>query len=739
MMLPLDKRLVMKKALWFLLVFIAPITAFNQYFEDAGRIVPFSEEAKISTSGGKGEENITDNNINTFWESDPVLPENYIKRPDLNQIKSISSETTIALFPFAFDRNLNTSDKISKPDSDGKYRIRIDFKSATSIKLCSFKTSMIDSIYLLVEKNKKISVQSVLTSSNNYQLNEERFSDSEKINSLRLVSKSPFDLFEFAILIQEPTVYAEIDLGKQIEVGQLYIRHLSGNNTIRTEISYSNDRSNWKTVCSLSPYIIPLLPIVLNDPLNARYLRLTHTLTLEPYAKANIWEIKVYDRFGPFGKPQNMAPNKLTMRNRIGVNGFWGWGFNTYDDILPEGHGSAHFFKIGNLARSYHNLDWDIPKPGLDPEYEKMSVNGTKSKEWLNWDREYKSWKNTGFSIDATIQFNQDMVPETSWKDPYHDSYRYAIAFSKHFGITNKLIDYVEIGNEPWDYPQGLYKTILDGMSEGFKSTDSHIKILPAAFQACFRQFESGESDNYIGGKISINALNRLDGLNGHCYSHCFSEDGKRQSVAPEDPRSDLLNIRNLVRFRDRNLPQKPVFITEFGYDSDGGGESCEHNECVSENQQSAWGLRATLLLLRNNAEAVYWYFFANENRNSVLHSRSGLCSSSAVGFIEKKSFKVFEQFQLLLGECYLKEIVSESNYYYLYLFENESTKQQYALIWTINNSDPSIFSDISCTFPSKALSINYLDDETEWIGLQNQSISSSIHINGFPAVVRLQ
>ncbi|MFZ4464209.1 MAG: hypothetical protein ACOYN5_10195, partial [Bacteroidales bacterium] len=192
----------MKKAFWILFIILSPITAFNQYFEDAGRIVPISEKAKISTSGGKSEENITDNNINTFWESDPVLPENYIKRPDLNLLRSITSETTIASFPFSFDGNTNTSTKISKPDSDGKYRIRIEFESATSIKLCSFKTSMIDSIYLLVEKNKKISVQTVLTASDNYLLKEERFSDSEKINSFRLVSKSPFDLFEFAILIQ---------------------------------------------------------------------------------------------------------------------------------------------------------------------------------------------------------------------------------------------------------------------------------------------------------------------------------------------------------------------------------------------------------------------------------------------------------------------------------------------------------------------------------------------------------
>lgn len=729
----------MKRALWFIFIILSPVIAFSQYFEDAGRIVPLSENGKIYTSGGKSEECITDNNINTFWESDPVLPENYIKRQDLNKLKSIANEHTMASFPFAFDGNTNTSAKISIPDADGKYRIRIDFNTATRLKLCTFKTSMTDSIYLLVEKNKNISVQTVLTVSDNYLLKEVRFSDSESITSFRLVSKSPFDLFEFAVLIQNPTVFAEIDLGEQYEIGQLYVRLLSGSNTIESAISVSNDRSTWNPVSQLSPQLIPLIPIILNKPVKARYIRLTHTLSLEAYAKAVIWEIKVYDKFGPFGRPQDMAVNKLTMRNRIGVNGFWGWGFNAYDDSLPEGHGSERFYKIGNLVRNYHNLNWDIPKPGIDPEYEKMSENGTKAKKWLNWDREYKSWKQTGLKIDACIQFNQEMVPDVSWKDPYHESFRYAKSFSSHFVTTNQFIDCVEIGNEPWDYSSGLYKSILEGMAEGFKSTDSQIRILPAAFQACFRQFESNESDNYIAGKISTEALKNLDGLNGHCYSHCFSENGKRISVAPEDQRSELLSIRNLVRFRDRNLQKKPVFITEFGYDSDGGGENCEHGECVSEAQQAAWGLRAAMLLLRNNAEAVYWYFFANENRNSVLHSRSGLCSSSALGFIEKKSFKVFEQFQLLLGDCYLKEIVSENQDYYMYLFENESTKQRYALIWTTKNNDPSIFSEIVFNYPSKALSVNYLDDETEWIDLQNQDNKSLIRINGFPAVIKLQ
>ncbi|NOU46631.1 MAG: discoidin domain-containing protein [Bacteroidales bacterium] len=710
-----------------------------QYYPDAGRIASLTENADFSDSGGSNLSFAFDGNINTFWESEAVLPVNYILEPNLNNLTAYLHEDFTDRYHDAIDYNLDTKTAINEKQPDAMFRLSIPMKSPTRLFLCSVKLCMTDTVKIFIETTHNFNLLIHLLPTDSYQLKLIKLIDYKDITTISMVSRSPFDLFEMAALTDFPQVYIEADFHKNMEIGQIFTRHMCGNNVMKSEILVSSDHKKWRKIIDLQPQAIAMLPIVLETPVMARYLRVVHTLDLSEYGKAMVWELKVYDRFGPYGKAEQMAVNTTTMHDRIGVNGFWGWGFNTYADNIPSMQGADKYQKIGNLARSYHNLNWDIIKPGDKANYDLMATKGTNVNDWLNWDREYLTWKKAGFLIDACIQFQQITVADTLWKRPYDNAYQYGFEFANHFGNKLQLIDIVEVGNEPWDYPAGFYNQVLSGMAAGIKDTRSKIKVFPAAFQATFKASEKYEYDNYIGSKLDANSLKNLDGLNGHFYSHTFDEQGNRISVSPEDPRSELLGIRNLSKFRDVNSPNKPLIITEFGYDSDGGGESCDHQECVTENQQAAWGLRAALLLLRNNADAVYWYFFANENRNSVLHSRSGLCSSVDKTFIPKKSFMVFAEFQQLLGDCVLSKILSEEPDHYCYLFENLSDNTKYAVIWTINNNDPSVKSGITYSFPTEAIGINYLDDETGWLLISKPKREQEFFVNGFPTVIRLK
>jgi hypothetical protein len=710
-----------------------------QYYPDAGRIMSLTENADFIDSSGKNLSFAFDNNINSYWESEAVLPDSYIHDPTLNNITNYINQEVYKRCFAAFDNNTDTKAEIDEKQQDNRFRLSIPMKSPTRLLLCSVKLSMTDTVKIFVETTHGFHLLIQLLPTDNYLSKLIKLIDYKDITNISLVSRSPFQLFEIAGLSDLPSVYIEVDFHDNKEIGQILTRHMCGKNVLKSEILVSTDHKNWKKIIDLQPQAIAMLPIVLDLPVNARYLRFVHTLDLSDYGKAMVWELKVYDRFGPYGKVESMTVNQKTMRERIGLNGFWGWGFNTYADNIPPMQGADKYHKIGNLARSYHNLNWDIVRPGDKANYEVMENRGTNVHDWLNWDREYTSWKQAGFMIDASIQFQQVTMADSLWKRPYEDAYQYGFEFANHFGNNTHSIDIVEVGNEPWDYPDGFYNQILLGMSAGIKASKSEIKVFPAAFQATFRANEKYEYDNYIGTKLDSKTLKNLDGINGHFYSHTFDEQGNRISISPEDPRSELQGIRNLSRFKDVNLPNKPLIITEFGYDSDGGGESCDHKECVTENQQAAWGLRAALFLLRNNADAVYWYFFANENRNSVLHSRSGLCSSADKSFIPKKSFKVFAEFQQLLGDCILKKILSETPEFYCYLFENPIDKTTFAVIWTINNSDPSVKSKIIYTFPTEAIAINYLDDETGWLFIATPKREQELFVNGFPIVIRLK
>ena len=710
-----------------------------QYMPDAGRITPLTENASFSASGGTNLSYIYDNNINSYWESESVLPENYITNPVLNDFISKIQYEFINRNRAAFDKNTNTKIEVNDKRPDEKYRFNILLNTPCNLFIASLKLNINDTVKIFVETTKGFHLLKHLLPTDSYQLKKIQLNDYQSIKNITLVSNSPFDVFEIAALDKFPEVFAEADFKTIVEIGQIYSRHLCGQNVLKSEILISNDHKNWTKIIDLHPDAIAMVPIVLAEPVYARFLRLVHTLDLSDYGKATIWELKVYDRFGPFGRTEKMIVNSKTMRDRIGVNGFWGWGFNTYSDNIPLSQGADKYFKIGNLARSYHNMVWDIIKPGDKTNFDEMKNKGTNVHDWLNWDREYSVWKKAGFKIDASIQFQQVTVHDSLWKSPFDNAYQYGFEFADHFGNKNNFIELIEVGNEPWDYPDGFYSQILDGMSNGIKAANSSIKVYPAAFQATFKAYEKYEYDNYIGSKLNSSVLKNLDGLNGHFYSHTFDEKGNRMSVNPEDPRSDLLGIRNLNKFRNVNLPGKPLIITEFGYDSDGGGEMCDHQECVTEDQQAAWGLRAALLLLRNNADAVYWYFFANENRNSVLHSRSGLCSSASKSFEPKKSYRIFAEFQELLGDCILKEVISETPELFCYLFVNQSTKTTFAVIWSISNNNPVERKMIKYNFPSEPVAVNYLDDNLRWILLSANKREIDLEINGFPLVIQLK
>lgn len=710
-----------------------------QYYPEAGRIKSYTENASFSASPGNNLEFISDNNINTYWISEDILPEKYIANFDYNCIYIVVNQNITESNANVFDGNLNTKSEISKREIDGKYRFLIPFRTPTQILLSSMKLSVSDTVKVFIETVNRFQFLFNILPSENFKIQTMKLNDYKEIIGISMVSNAPFDVFEIAAMDSYPEVYVEADFGSVLPIGQVYVRNMSGENVIKSSIQISSDRKTWETVANLQPKAISMVPVVLESEVQSQYLRLVHTLNLSDYGKSMIWELKVYDKYGPFGKSEQMALNNKTMRDRIGINGFWGWGFNTYSDNIPIGQGSEKYFKMGNLARSYHNMIWDITKPGESAGYETMKTKGTTAKDWLDWGREYADWKDAGFTIDASIQFQQSTITDSMWKNPFNDSFKYGFEFGSYFGNKTKLIDIVEVGNEPWDYQDELYNRILLGIVSGIKASKSNMQVFPAAFQATFRPNENLESNNYIGSKLDASTLKMIDGINGHFYSHTFNENGMRISVNPENPRSELLGVRNLSNFRNVNLPGKPLIITEFGYDSNGGGEDCDHLECVTENQQAAWGLRAALLLLRNNADIVYWYFFANENRNSVLHSRSGLCSSANTSFQEKISFKVFAEFQEIVGNCILKEVLNEDQQYYSYLFENQTDGSKYIVMWSIKNNDPLVKTNIKYTFPSEPIRINYLDDEKYWIDFTSYNRTQSLSVNGFPSIIQLK
>jgi len=454
---------------------------------------------------------------------------------------------------------------------------------------------------------------------------------------VRLESKAPFQLFELGALHRLPTEYVLFDYGKIRNIGWISSRQL--NSTVMAiRVLASTDKQHWHLVTSLNPKAIPFLYQPLKKNIQARYLKIVFTLPLRNYQKAVLWEFDAYNQYGPYGRPPVARPSENTFSQAFGINTFWGWGYSVYSDRLKPGTGPQKFIAVAKNLRSYEPLNWDMLRPQQIPDFAKMAAGGgTPAKKWLNWDREYGTWKKDGFHIDITLQFKQENFPDTLWTNPYREAFAFGKAYAVHFCRKEHLVNMIEIGNEPWDYNATTYRDILSGMSAGIQSV-SKIPVLPCAVQA---YDPHNDNNNYIARYLNTSSAKNVTGLN-----------------------------------------TKPVYVTEFGFDSNGADENCTHSECVSEKTQAVYGVRMAMILWRLGARQFYWYYFANIPYKSFLHNRSGLCGSYKTGFREKLSFKTFAFLQQAIGHFHFEKVISENKNVYAYLLKDYLTGKEIVIAW---------------------------------------------------------
>ena len=701
----------------------------QQWQPDAGLIPPYP--ANISVSSGQNKQFITDNNPHTFWQSANPLPTGYISRKDLNYFLHSDHISTIPMFvsrTAAFDGNTNTHQEIP----DGKLMIQVH--PATSLLLLSLKADVKDTLFVLLKTVGNKILRYTYTPGNNFQIRNFTPKTKENISTIQLVSKSQFQLYELAALHQQPTEYVLFDFGKTRDIGWISSRQLNSSSVTQITVQASNDNQHWQKVTKLNPKAIPFLYKPLGRTIQARYLKIIFTLPLRNYQKAALWEFAVYNKNGLYGPRPAARPSQNTFAQAFGINTFWGWGYSVYSDQLKPGTGPEKFIAVSKNLRNYEHLDWDMKRPQQTPDFDQMAAGkGTPAKPWLNWDREYKNWLQAGFSIDITLAFKQDNFPDTLWENTYQEAFAFGKSYASHFCKKEHLVNMIEIGNEPWNYSSATYRKILAGMNAGIKSI-SKVPVLPCAVQA----YDPEKDDNnYIAHYVNASAKN-VDGLNTHIYSYVFQENGKRTAVNPEDPRSEVWSMANLMRFRNKNLPGKPVYVTEFGFDSNGGGESCTHGECVPEKEQAIYGVRMAMILWRLGARQFYWYYFANVAYDSFLHNRSGLCGSYNTGFREKLSFKTFALLQKKIGNYHFVQIIREDNEVYAYLLKDYNTGSNLVIAWRPTASGHFEMKPVQFSVPGKVSGmISVFNNQN--LPFQEKNNHLQMELSGVPVLIYLK
>ncbi len=657
--------------------------AFSQWNPNAGVIPSYTWNASVTTSSGGHGAEVIDHDEKTNWQSGAPLPNGFVKNPaqniflfqsEVGRFNSSGCTNSSAIT----DGDQKTSSQIS---GSGEVWFEINLPNSPAIRSVSVKCVANALLYVFAFEANDSSIIATLSEVDNYKWKrfETKFSSVKKI---KLISSKPFQIFEIAAISQPMKGHVTLDLGSNKSIGWIETRHWAGGKATATEILGSTDGNDWFHIANLDHKAVNTVTTRLQNPVTARYMRIQHTLIDEDYAKVFVWEVNAWDSFGPYGKMPAAKKSNSTVAEILGVNGLWGWGYGICSDNLDEGKGPEKFSKVATHARSYHNWHWDVTDPDNTPDYSQMADSGTQALRWLDWDREYKAWIDAGLKVDASIQFDQKKLPQNLWNNPYQSAYHYAYAFAKHFGATqgNGLVQTMEAGNEPWDYPASFYMQVLKGFSEGAKAADSKMIVLPCALQSAFPYEESEKGGNFSGARITQEIAPFIDGLNVHHYSYAHDEQGKRIGLNPENMESSMRAIFNDLRFRDANLPGKKIFVTEWGWDSDGAGESCNHSECVTEKEQALYAVRGAMMFIRLGVDRLNWFNYMNGNGG--LYSRSGLAGSPATDFAEKQSFRALQALLGKLGDLYFLEVIQENEEAWVYKFGDANGKATHLIAW---------------------------------------------------------
>lgn len=350
-----------------------------------------------------------------------------------------------------------------------------------------------------------------------------------------------------------------------------------------------------------------------------------------------------------------------TMREFIGLN------------VHTVQFKSELYKPICRLLRDYHPVEWDIGADASRPAAFPFAANG------VDWSKLYGVWTKAGYEIDACLMF--DHLQADRWKNSVEsgrEARAYGKAFAGYFGPsgTHPWVSSAEIGNEPSDYRERQYRDVFRSLAAGLRAGDPKLKIVTCAMA-------TGKVDAWS------KPLTAIDGLHDFCevlniHSYPFKEGWPtwRRSY-PEDPAIPFLkSIQDLIAWRDAHLAGKPVWLTEFGYDSatkpprrDGPWKQWVG---VTDLQQAQYVVRSFLVLSSIDIDRAYLYFF-NDQDEPQLHGASGITRN----FQPKPSFYAISHLYRTLGDyCFSRAVVKSPGDLYCFEYRKPSSSERIFVAW---------------------------------------------------------
>jgi hypothetical protein len=359
--------------------------------------------------------------------------------------------------------------------------------------------------------------------------------------------------------------------------------------------------------------------------------------------------------------------------------------------------------------REYHDWSWSEQKE--DSVCLNVTCNG------FDMQLFYTNLFRLGKKVIPVIQKTPNWISWTAQKRPVKEklnaqlpaSYNghsyfmqtYAQNFSK---MENGAIEYFENWNEPdrwWDGPECYFTPFqyaamssadVDGDVHkmgpryGFREKSSQSKMVMAGLAYLKLDYLHGLKywcDKYRKGDFA------WDVINYHQYANSSHVPGDQKmeemkGICPEEA-GIFQKTKEITDFRDKYLPNVPVWNTEFGFDTEKSPQQCHPiGEKSSELVQADWLIRSYLLLSAAGVEKAFQYMIRDFGKEGY-YATSGVYSSTLKDRPYRKPawFYIYTLRNVLYNSTFEKLQVDSVSQIYTITYRNTvDTLLKTILIW---------------------------------------------------------
>jgi len=367
----------------------------------------------------------------------------------------------------------------------------------------------------------------------------------------------------------------------------------------------------------------------------------------------------------------------------------------TYKDPLGR-------LSMAGMVREFHVWSWNQPKP---------DVEDWNPQQHIDFGQYYSNLDALGITVVPVLQqtptwllrpgMNEQSQPlENDQLKGTPAGFKKQAAFFKRFAETYAPsgVRYIENWNEPdkdWLGPAAYFK---QGDLAAMCSTDYDALLSLSANGTL-----SSNQVKLVMGGLAFPTLDYLNGIflwhsppskmnnqlfdviNLHHYSNSAPEHTSPvKGISPEEDRLRE-KMSEFVRYRNQNLPEKEIWVSEFGYDTWTGSTQGvkEIPGQSAEETQAQWLVRSFLALAAAGVDRAVLFAMSDEGDPNIRYNTSGLLSHRDGETLPKVSWYYVSALRnILRGMHFEKEVAASDPEIRIYKFSDDQNQRVVYALW---------------------------------------------------------